>query len=654
MVAVQLYQTTFRFHRRFVSPTNDATGFDTAPANGAAMLRQVVGQLEHLRLLGCFRRYEACWRIGSNKQSGAATKWHLRFRRALTWRRGIRRLCRGSVAHLVEAADMPLAYLCAHLARGPMKRVSDAVWVCGLGATTRILAQSVIPFEADSVFRELLAATWRASVETCSFGRATNTILVAANVTFALVTNSPRGRNASDFGGGIGDGGDYHSIGVDSAARTVEAIEGVALRHAIDLMDLLYSLAGRYPAELRSLRFDMLYPAELTPSGVCRVDKVRDALPPPERRWFRPALDGTRFYGPYPSVMAILHRLFEAGVKLSQWLVNLGSGDGKCEPGDEYDPANCLVSEGGWHGLLVEKQRPLAEAALERFAAVVGGGADGDAEHSSPCVVVLGQAVAPENVTLAVRLGEQALLAKVQQGHVLDGLGSPDLLKVDLDHADCFFVERLLADGIWPLLIHVEINPLFPPPLVYREHHFSYASATGAGQERGGDGDAGGVTVAPPSVDTHHHLIGCSLQAFVDATRRGGSLPYLVHHVEFENVVLVRPDLAGFLDLSPPSVPAVKETTLTQPVSPSPRKLRSMSPSSEMPTGQAPPVLLQMWFAGYFCHPLRGVMNDREYFAQHDFRPLLDARMPILTRAALTRRFLLRRWRRRAFDLVVR
>lgn len=44
----------------------------------------------------------------------------------------------------------------------------------------------------------------------------------------------------------------------------------------------------------------------------------------------------------------------------------------------------------------------------------------------------------------------------------------PDLIKIDVDHADCSFLEALL-DVFEPLLLFVEINPLFPPPFIYRE-----------------------------------------------------------------------------------------------------------------------------------------------------------------------------------------
>ena len=75
------------------------------------------------------------------------------------------------------------------------------------------------------------------------------------------------------------------------------------------------------------------------------------------------------------------------GVQLSQWLVNLGAGDGSCEAGAEYDPANCLLLESGWNGVLVEGDRIRAEAAVERIQNSGAGG------------IVIPQPVSPQNVT---------------------------------------------------------------------------------------------------------------------------------------------------------------------------------------------------------------------------------------------------------------
>ncbi|CAE8674574.1 unnamed protein product, partial [Polarella glacialis] len=153
-----------------------------------------------------------------------------------------------------------------------------------------------------------------------------------------------------------------------------------------------------------------------------------------------------------------------------------------------------------------------------------------------------------------------------------------------------------------PLLLHVEINPLFPPPFVYREKWRGHSQSQ--------------------SVQTAHHLIGCSLQAFVEVTRRRWGAratpePYQVHHVEFENAVLVHPDAASamFADRSP-------------------------SAGSK----QSHKDILDKYLAGYFCHPLRGVLSMREVIAQYDFRAWLDPDVSLARKASRMRRFLDRAW----------
>ena len=37
-----------------------------------------------------------------------------------------------------------------------------------------------------------------------------------------------------------------------------------------------------------------------------------------------------------------------------------------------------------------------------------------------------------------------------------------------MDNCDCCFVEAILAAGLRPLMIHVEVSPLVPPPIIYR------------------------------------------------------------------------------------------------------------------------------------------------------------------------------------------
>lgn len=206
------------------------------------------------------------------------------------------------------------------------------------------------------------------------------------------------------------------------------------------------------------------------------------------------------------------------------WVVNLGAADGGCTPGADYDPANCLALEYGSHrGVLVEgSQRPFRM--LESRV---------DAANSLGVVpkkhIAVQAYVTPDTVveTLAAVLPTS----------------EPALLKVDIDNADCSVVRRL-TQVISPLMVHVEINPLLPPPLVFRRRFDDHKDAIGE--------------VGRRKRLVLGHVSGCSLAALledVNSRRQGrghpwepvGDLPYELMHVEHANAVLLRKDAMLFL-----------------------------------------------------------------------------------------------------------
>eukprot|EP00397_Hematodinium_sp_SG-2012_P068707 GEMP01113150.1.p1 GENE.GEMP01113150.1~~GEMP01113150.1.p1 ORF type:complete len:114 (+),score=31.86 GEMP01113150.1:181-522(+) len=93
----------------------------------------------------------------------------------------------------------------------------------------------------------------------------------------------------------------------------------------------------------------------------------------------------------------------------------------------------------------------------------------------------------------------------------------------------------------------------------------------------------------------HHHLIGCSLQAIVNISG------FAVHHVEFENVVLIHPR----------------------------HVLKEESPVKQYMNG--------------YCHPLARVLEWREINARYDFSQWVEE-TPLEHRAALMHEFLAERW----------
>ncbi|CAL1145614.1 unnamed protein product, partial [Cladocopium goreaui] len=177
----------------------------------------------------------------------------------------------------------------------------------------------------------------------------------------------------------------------------------------------------------------------------------------------------------------------------------------------------------------------------------------------------------------------------------------PDLLKVDIDQADCEVLCPLL-EIFEPLVLHLEINPLFPPPVVYREHW------------------RGRNSTLP--LETSHHLIGCSLQAMIECTRRRWGAraepeAYWLHHVEFENAVLVHPDAVSVL-------PQFQQS----------------------PPSQSDAEILDLYVAGYFCHPLRGILSMRETLAEYDFRAWMDPSLSLKQKGGRMWRFLQREWKK--------
>merc|ERR1712217_885636 len=56
--------------------------------------------------------------------------------------------------------------------------------------------------------------------------------------------------------------------------------------------------------------------------------------------------------------------------------------------------------------------------------------------------------------------------------------------------------------------------------------------------------------------------------------------------------------------------------------------------------------VLQEYLRGYYCHPLRGVLNNREDFAQYDFRPWANKQWTAKHRLDEAHDFLTDAWRR--------
>ena len=164
-------------------------------------------------------------------------------------------------------------------------------------------------------------------------------------------------------------------------------------------------------------------------------------------------------------------------------VVNLGAFDGSCSDGAIVkDVANCAFDSGA------------------RGVAVEGLELAGGLQDRWPGVVIHTGYISPGNVSKVV----QDALSRLAASHV-------DLLKIDLDHADCFFAEALLRGALLqrpPAFLVVEYNRVFPPPIRFRE--------------RFDDKEAGRMGLSWMEGKHSQHWSGCSMQAWHDTAAAHG------------------------------------------------------------------------------------------------------------------------------------
>ncbi|CAE7906458.1 SPON1, partial [Symbiodinium sp. KB8] len=195
-----------------------------------------------------------------------------------------------------------------------------------------------------------------------------------------------------------------------------------------------------------SKRSPVFLPRELSPSQICDPQALSlGALTNAELQG--PAnVDFRGLRVPQLSMESILKRIrWKSNQELSRWVVNLGAYDGKCGRGTEcYDPANCLVEEQHFHGLLLEGNASMAELMHARL-------------HDEQLLNdVRVRAIAVTPLTVA-----DVVLRNLPVREV-------DLLKIDVDsmpHDE--LLRRLLESGLRPKVLHTEIGPMFPPPVSY-------------------------------------------------------------------------------------------------------------------------------------------------------------------------------------------
>jgi len=439
--------------------------------------------------------------------------------------------------------------------------------------------------------RQLVCAAAFARCDAALPGRACNAALpwgssagtavtALANVAFELCN-----RHTIEMSPTLGPGSDMDKLGACfraavawAEAEYVWAVQPFVAATGVQPDDKLDESNSRKVRDI-GLYPVLSYPPSLSPGGVCALGASLFPLFGGEAFGDTAWVDVTNQRTRHLAMVSLLE-LLENGAGfaerhpagLSHVAVNLGAGDGICRSGHSYDPANCLFAT-GFGGVLVEANAALRPGILQRLS------------HRQPDLRLVLEAVAPDTVSSML----ETELARRPGPPV--GRDEVDIIKIDVDGADCELAAALAAADWRPKVWHVEVNPLFPPGVAVRQRDVRAASSR-AGAPLGsaftrrpsplplGGADDGRWRVQ------RRIFTGCSLQVLLDMF--GDS--YALLQVEFENAVLVRRDLSGALE-------------------------PWLSASDDM----------AKWRIGYFCHPLARLRlphdNDEDSpFLKYDFR----------------------------------
>ncbi|CAE8596907.1 unnamed protein product [Polarella glacialis] len=249
LVALRLYQSVFRFEQ------------DDELGTGAAALLEVSGQLEGMRVLGCFVRYRPCWTRRSKAQE---------------WRRGVTSVCRGilSSGRPKTVARASISRFCSLLATSGCGRGEDCALATasGLSAAVQLLADAALPRglltaslegarkgglgrQSSGLHDQFHPEQWQRIQQAAQDAWALSGTVAA----HAAQASAPSSRLAGRGVGGLPDA--RAGLDADLVVGTVTS-----------LLERLDQLAHGYPRELSSMRFDLLYPAWLSPAGVCHAD----------------------------------------------------------------------------------------------------------------------------------------------------------------------------------------------------------------------------------------------------------------------------------------------------------------------------------------------------------------------------------------------
>ena len=173
-----------------------------------------------------------------------------------------------------------------------------------------------------------------------------------------------------------------------------------------------------------------------------------------KRKYGASDFDDTRLR-PY----TVLKILFELGVDMSGYLINLGSESGNCNSGlDNYDIANCMLQD-GYGGVFVEPNKQIVNQTV--FNSLPSNQRDE--------VVVLNDFMNKRdaNLKLAVALSKlppSSNASEIVKHPVRPSPANIDFLKIDIDSDDLNVLKAMLAGGFRPKVLQIEFMSSFLPP----------------------------------------------------------------------------------------------------------------------------------------------------------------------------------------------
>ncbi len=150
---------------------------------------------------------------------------------------------------------------------------------------------------------------------------------------------------------------------------------------------------------------------------------------------------------PWPADISFERLLdeFVAPANLDKTVINIGANDGK-----RHDPSYSLLASRQYGGLMFEGDANFRKRLVRNMRAVNGSGR----------VRISWGFASPANIAAQIRAG----MAEIGAAGGDQAL-QPDAFKIDIDSFDLPITRSMLAAGIRPKVIVVEINPDIPPPM---------------------------------------------------------------------------------------------------------------------------------------------------------------------------------------------